>query len=650
MTSTNPRIPDFVGMYSPKTVKEGVNQSVIPQKGDNAAAIFNFAEDSSAHNGISVEKQAVEKPVKELSLKEQKKQAKAKLKELKEIARALKKEAAKADASNEIKQAAVKAQKDVDKQVIETYKIRKAYAKSIGKESDFVQRKENNIKSKNDNKKSEVRKADVTRGDDKSEIKSQENKVNEKPHAEKTLSLQKNNKENELYKSGNRYILQNPNEKKQDFSAYIRKSPLVVKTHKEDTSVVQENSVSACFVLKENNVCDEKARYSSQYELYDSTSERKTIENVLQKTAQKPVMSSSNNENVQVETKQDISEMHMEQKDSYKVLESDLDFFKDDSKPLYKNDEKIKIQNEYACNELDKASNDKMKGQFEVTKSADGKSCEVDFDANKSNIIPEDTRNDYSSVDGKLDDYYQVIGDCFFMATLRDKDINIKDLISSQNNDNKPPYIVKFPTKNQNNAMYKLEDFSTQIVTAEDLEKLNFSTGDLEARILEVALNKAVGKSYVNKLARITQNTENEQEVKSAVDKTLKGFHYKDGLSSGHVFIEGGSTFLAKEVLTGKTHKPYVLNENNQKEIETLIQNKKITGITLSNNKITLSSGLEIIGNHEYSIVGTKTNDKGEFVFVIDDNYDGKHYTKIAENQEIPLSELIKYRGFIQFE
>ena len=401
---------------------------------------------------------------------------------------------------------------------------------------------------------------------------------------------------------------------------------------------------------KENNVCDERARYSSQYELYNSTSERKTTESVPQKTAQAPVVNRSNNENVQVETKQDIPERHMEQKDSYIIQESDLAFFKDDSKPLYKNDEKIKIQNEYACNELDKASNDKMKGQFEVTKSVDGKSCEVDFDANKSNIIPEDTRNDYSSVDGKLDDYYQEIGDCFFMATLRDKDINIKDLISSQNNDNKPPYIVKFPTKNQNNAMYKLEDFSTQIVTAEDLEKLNFSTGDLEARILEVALNKAVGKSYVNKLARITQNTENEQEVKSAVDKTLKGFHYKDGLSNSSAFIYGGSTFLAKEVLTGKTHKPYVLNENNQKEIETLIQNKKITGITLSKSKINLSSGLEIIGNHEYSIVGTKINDKGEFVFVIDDNYNSKHHIKIADHEEIPLSELIKYKDFIQFE
>ena len=645
MTPTNPRIPDFVGMYMPRDTSVSSNSSIIdkPKSPNTQDAIFNFGDNKQSSNDFVVEKQEKEIPVKELSLKEQKHQAKAKLKELKEIARALKKEAEKPNATDDIKQAAKKAQKDVDEQALKTYQIRKAYAKSIGKDFGHTNKKDTPKPAAN-----------------QPELKPVQNKTNE----QKPASSKVDNKAGQVSQNSQvpvQQSSQNSTPVPKDYCSYEpeqtnssqKSSQNSIPAQKDYSSYEPEYTTSseqACFMPKENNVCDERARYSSQYELYNSTSERKTTESVPQKTAQAPVVNRSNNENVQVETKQDIPERHMEQKDSYIIQESDLAFFKDDSKPLYKNDEKIKIQNEYACNELDKASNDKMKGQFEVTKSVDGKSCEVDFDANKSNIIPEDTRNDYSSVDGKLDDYYQEIGDCFFMATLRDKDINIKDLISSQNNDNKPPYIVKFPTKNQNNAMYKLEDFSTQIVTAEDLEKLNFSTGDLEARILEVALNKAVGKSYVNKLARITQNTENEQEVKSAVDKTLKGFHYKDGLSNSSAFIYGGSTFLAKEVLTGKTHKPYVLNENNQKEIETLIQNKKITGITLSKSKINLSSGLEIIGNHEYSIVGTKINDKGEFVFVIDDNYNSKHHIKIADHEEIPLSELIKYKDFIQFE
>ena len=69
MTPTNPRVPDFLGIYKPAN-NTSTTTTGEPAKNNNTQdAIFNFSENSQVQNGLGIEKQSNPEP-KELSLKD----------------------------------------------------------------------------------------------------------------------------------------------------------------------------------------------------------------------------------------------------------------------------------------------------------------------------------------------------------------------------------------------------------------------------------------------------------------------------------------------------------------------------------------------------------------------------------------------------
>ncbi|MGN0019002.1 MAG: hypothetical protein ACI37S_08180 [Candidatus Gastranaerophilaceae bacterium] len=634
MTPTNPRVPDFLGIYKPAN-NTSTTTTGEPAKNNNTQdAIFNFGENSQVQNGLGIEKQSDSKPKQELSLKEQKAQAKAQLKELKEIARALKKEAAKKDASDEVKQAAIQAQKDVDAQAKKTYQIRKAYAKSIGQEFDSGHKTKANHADK---------KAD-SKPQPQNEVKEQYNKPTQKPTVNPPESkptqnfikklktqLTKNIENTPVNDSESTQIseqkqTQNSTPMPKNYSSYKPEQTSSTQVSLQNSTPMPENYSSykpeeasypqASFMPEENNVCDERARYSSQYELSSDTN---------------PVQKQETQEPQKVEPDKNG---------------------------------KIVIEDKDACNEFEKASKKEMKGAFSVQKINNGESCEVDFDANTSNTthdvrdnstlddiidyFTDENKLDYSTVDGKLGEYYQGLGDCYLLTSVRDSQVDLSKLITSKGGDNKPPYEVKFPTQDK-----KLQPYATQIVTAEDLEKNNFSKGDVDVRIIEVALNKAIGKQVTNKIAELSKQTGSKQKLREAVRKALVDVELPNKPKKV-AFLEGGSVVQTKEILTGTKRQIHYLAKEDPKDIEQLIKAGTITALGIHNTSsvnIGWFDKNKLISGHSYSIKDVKTDANGKTTFTIYSNWEPSgffgSYSSLESKENVTLEDLMKHKDNI---
>lgn len=606
MAPTNPRIPDYLGIYKPDNsniaVKNGTenNKNSVPEN-----SVFDLGGTQDTNNAFEF-KTNTDVEFKELSLKEQKAQAKAKLKELKAKAKLLAKEAAKKDASQDIKDAALQAQNEVEAQAQKTYRIRKAYAKSIGQDTpkETVQKTEKQ-ESKIENKTS-VQEPQKQQDEKKSMLDFVKQNVMSQFYSDKK-SVEPKKEQLPAENKSEQLPVQNKSEQNGPSSFKVLKNNFTSST--QNMSVIQEDS----------SVCDSVSDYWAQ--------KNKEINNRA------------------VALKAEV----VAEKSAEKVVE----------KPVEKaQDGPIKIYNKEACEEFEKASNDAMKGAFSVSKSSDG--CEVDFDANKSNEMHDINDNsfvddivdffkdvekvDYSTIDGKLGTYYQKIGDCYLITAMRDSEIDLKSLIKSKSGDNKPPFEVTFPTNNE-----KLKPFAKQTVTAEDIEKNSkYSKGDVEARIIEIALNKAIGKQLTTEISNITKNSNNQSEIRKAVRKALFDVGLP-GAPAKAAFIEVGDARVAKEILTGKEHKNYNLTESNKKELEDLIQKGKITafGLKNPNDSIRIFGKGKLIGGHSYTIKDVKVDKNGETKFTIDCNWEpsglfGSYGT--TESMEISLSKLMKYK------
>ena len=603
MTPTNPRIPDFLGIYSPKN--NSTNTQLADKIQNNTQnTIFNFNEDNANSTGLNVEKNTdLEIVTKELSLKEQKAQAKAELKELKEKAKALKKEAMKKDASEEVKQAAIQAQKAVDEQALKTYKIRQAYAKSIEtfnkktttniqkKETDKTDNKEQKVS--NDNKQnSENTKTNKT--DNKEQTSLNNNKHNSEKAKKSILSDTLNNLKKQLERQVENGLNKNQNELQKQTYSQTNNHPQTVKNYTDANQ-------NMTFLEQEGEVCDEVSNY------YENIKHKKETNNTSDKNG------------------------------------------------------KITIHDKETCEAFDKASKNEMKGAFIVEKSPNKQTCDVDFDANKSNKIHDINNNsfiddivdffsdeeklDYSTVDSKLGEYYQGIGDCYLLSAIRDSQVDLHKLISSKNNNNTPPYEVTFPTQNDN-----LKPYAKQIVTAEDLEKNKFSKGDIEVRIIEIALNKAIGKQLTNQIAELSKNTNDKTALRNSVRKALVNVDEKDQ-SNKLAFIEGGIVSNTKEILTGTKRKNVNLSEENKKDIEEQIKNGSLTSISIIKTdsiKLGLFDSSKMITGHSYSIKDVKTNSKGETTFTIYSNWKPSglfgSYDSLETKEDVSLDDLMKYK------
>ncbi len=696
MTPTNPRVPDFLGIYKPANNTSTTTTGEPAKNSNTQDAIFNFGENNQRPSGLGIEKQSNPEP-KELSLKEQKAQAKAQLKELKEIARALKKEAAKKDASDEVKQAAIQAQKDVDAQAKKTYQIRKAYAKSIGQEFEHANKPENS--NQKDTNKKVVQQEPENKPKTKISDKKQPNKTTQNQVSEqKTTQKQVNNppvqNTTEQKTTQVRVSTQNSSPVPKNYSSY---EP-------------QQNSTLASFMPKENNVCDEKAQYSSQYDLGDSNpnSDVKQTQNFINKLkTQITKISGVTQDNVSVNN--NISEQKQSQNispmpknySSYKpeeasypqasfmpeennvcderALYSSQYELSSDTNPVQKQETqepqkvepdkngKIVIEDKDACNEFEKASKKEMKGAFSVQKINNGESCEVDFDANTNNTthdvrdnstlddiidyFTDENKLDYSTVDGKLGEYYQGLGDCYLLTSVRDSQVDLSKLITSKGGDNKPPYEVKFPTQDK-----KLQPYATQIVTAEDLEKNNFSKGDVDVRIIEVALNKAIGKQVTNKIAELSKQTGSKQELREAVRKALVDVELPNKPKKV-AFLEGGSVVQTKEILTGTKRQIHYLAKEDPKDIEQLIKAGTITALGIHNTSsvnIGWFDKNKLISGHAYSIKDVKTDENGETTFTIYSNWTPSgllgSYSSLEIKENVKLADLMKYKDNIHLE